>query len=232
MRLDKFVLKSTQLTKSEVVTQITKGNVFVNGAMETRLNCQVHEDNKIEHCGVLLVARPFRYMLMHKMANTLSANNDGHYPSLLTALEIKNKDELHIVGRLDADTTGLVLITDDGRWSFNITRPQSDCPKVYRVILAKPINDEAVSKIQQGLLLQGETKPTLAAKVDIINDYEVKLTIYEGRYHQVKRMFFAVGNRVNKLHREQIGNVMLDIPEGQWRLLTHAEVMSFSSRLC
>jgi len=228
MRLDKFVLKSTRLTKSEVMTQISEGNVSVNGVMETRVHCQVHEDNTIEHNGILLVTRPFRYMLMHKQTHTLSSNLDGHYPSLLTGLSIADKDELHIVGRLDADTTGLVLLTDDGRWSFNITRPERDCPKVYRVLLAKPINDEAVKKLQQGLLLQGETKLTLAAKVDIINEYEVKLTIREGRYHQVKRMFFAVGNRVNKLHREQIGQIVLDIPVGEWRLLTHDEVVSLS----
>jgi 16S rRNA pseudouridine516 synthase len=227
MRLDKFVLKSTRLTKTEVVTQICDGNVSVNGVVETKVNCQVHEDNKIEHNGALLVTRPFRYLLMHKQTHTLSSNLDGHYPSLLSSLNIADKDELHIVGRLDADTTGLVLITDDGRWSFNITRPLSHCPKVYRVTLAKPISDEAVTRIQQGILLQGETKPTLAAKINIINDYEVKLTITEGRYHQIKRMFFAVGNRVNKLHREQIGQVVLDIPAGEWRLLTHAEVMSF-----
>ncbi|UJF20858.1 pseudouridine synthase [Shewanella sp. OMA3-2] len=227
MRLDKFVLKSTLCTKSEVTEQISLGHIRVNGAVNTDITSQVHEDNVIQLNGQTLVTRPFRYMLMHKQADTLCSNVDGHYPSLLNNIDINHKDELHIVGRLDADTTGLVLITDDGRWSYNITRPECVCTKVYRVQLAKPINIDAVALFKQGILLQGESKPTLPAELIIMSAKEVLLSLTEGRYHQVKRMFFAIGNRVNALHRQQIGNVSLDIVAGEWRDLTADEVSSF-----
>ncbi|WP_434937903.1 pseudouridine synthase [Shewanella sp. HL-SH8] len=227
MRLDKFVLKSTLFTKAQVIDQISLGNIRVNGVVNTDMTSQVHENNLIQLNGQTLTTRPFRYMLMHKQADTICSNADGHYPSLLNSIDVAHKDELHIAGRLDADTTGLVLITDDGRWSYNITRPECVCRKVYRVQLAKPINHDAIDLFKIGLLLQGESKPTLPAELVIMSDTEVLLSITEGRYHQVKRMFFAIGNRVNGLHRQQVGEVMLDMPVGQWRDLTADEVSSF-----
>lgn len=136
--------------------------------------------------------------------------------------------ELHIAGRLDADTTGLVLITDDGRWSFNITRPNQGCEKVYRVGLSRPIADDVAIKFEQGIQLQGEKKLTAPAILDVISQKEVLLTITEGKFHQVKRMFAAVGNRVVSLHRERIGQINLDVAIGQWRYLSTDEIASFS----
>ncbi|ARD22376.1 pseudouridine synthase [Shewanella japonica] len=227
MRLDKFVLRSTQLNKQQVVKVIESGLVSVNQQIITDCAIQVHENNHITYNSNRLTPRPFRYLLLHKSPDTLCSNVDGEYPSVFNDIDIENKDELHIVGRLDADTSGLILITDDGRWSFNITRPDMDCPKVYRVTLAKPITEDAITKLEQGLLLQGESTSTRPAKIIKIDDLHVLLTITEGRYHQVKRMFFAVGNRVNQLHREKIGAVSLDLDSKQWRHLTASEISSF-----
>lgn len=135
--------------------------------------------------------------------------------------------ELHIAGRLDADTTGLVLITDDGRWSYNIITPSCKCPKVYRVDLSRPIADDTAEKFKQGLQLQGEQELTLPASLSVISPQRVLLTITEGKFHQVKRMFAAVGNKVTALHREQIGSVVLDVAPGQWRYLSAVEIQSF-----
>ena len=101
----------------------------------------------------------------------------------LIYVEVDNKSELHIAGRLDADTTGLVLITDDGSWSFNIITPSKYCEKTYRVGLSKPIKEEAISAFQQGIQLQGEDKLTMPAKLSIISPQEVLLTITEGKFH-------------------------------------------------
>lgn len=233
MRLDKFVCKSTELTRKEAVQCIHSGEVCVNGEVVTSEATQVHENNTVLLNGDRLKTRDFRYILMNKPAGTVCSNIDEVYPSVFNYLDVDKASELHIAGRLDADTTGLVLITDDGRWSFNITLPSNDCCKVYRVQLSQAIpaerSGELVTQFKQGLQLQGEQGLTRPAKLDIITPKEVLLTITEGKFHQVKRMFSAVGNRVVGLHREQIGEVYLDLDVGQWRYLSKSEVESFNN---
>ena len=280
MRLDKFICKSTALTKEQVVERLLNNQVAVNKAIVSDAAFQVHENNHVTLDGQLLVCRPFRYLLMNKPANTICSNVDEVYPSVLNRLtdldnevgscdvnesgidapnidtpnidtpnidttdinttdidthdidrpdtpKILETTELHIAGRLDADTTGLILITDDGRWTFNITLPTNDCKKVYRVGLSKPLHPHLIDQFNQGIQLQGEAKLTLPATLVQLAEKEVLLTITEGKFHQVKRMFAAVGNRVVKLHREQIGEVILDVELGKWRYLTPLEVASF-----
>ncbi len=228
MRLDKFVCKSTELTKTEVLHKISLGEVTVNGDIEKNESAQVHENNTIRLNGIKLITRAFRYILMHKPADTICSNIDEAYPSVFNYLDVEKASELHIAGRLDADTTGMVLITDDGRWSFNITRPSRECCKIYRVSLSKPIADDVALKFKQGVQLQGEQQLTRSALLEVISPKEVLLTITEGKFHQVKRMFAAIGNRVISLHREAIGDISLDVELGEWRYLTNDEVQSFS----
>ena len=228
MRLDKFVCKSTVLTKPEAVELIKAGQVTVNGAIEVNEATQVHENNDLRLNGDILKARDFRYIIMHKPAGTICSNIDEAYPSLFNHLSVENPSELHIAGRLDADTTGMVLITDDGRWSFNITSPNKECSKVYRVKLSKDIAMDATEKFKAGIKLQGEQNLTRPAALEVLTAREVLLTITEGKFHQVKRMFSAIGNKVISLHRESIGNVKLDVEEGQWRYLTPKEIKALS----
>ena len=228
MRLDKFVCKSTVLTKPEAVELIKAGQVTVNGAIEVNEATQVHENNDLRLNGDILKARDFRYIIMHKPAGTICSNIDEAYPSLFNHLSVENPSELHIAGRLDADTTGMVLITDDGRWSFNITSPNKECSKVYRVNLSKDIALDATEKFKAGIKLQGEQNLTRPAALEVLTAREVLLTITEGKFHQVKRMFSAIGNKVISLHRESIGNVKLDVEEGQWRYLTPKEIKTLS----
>lgn len=227
MRLDKYICKSTELNRSEASQVVQNHRVIVDGKVFTDAAVQVHKNNNVLLDGVALKLRPFRYLLFHKPANTLCSNIDGNYPSIFNFINIENKAELHIVGRLDVDTTGLVLITDDGHWTFKIIKPEAQCEKVYRVQLRDEISDKALFKLEQGLLLPGIQKPTLPAKIVALNSKEVLLSIMEGRFHQVKRMFRAVGNRVTGLHREKIGQVALDVEVGQWRYLSEDEISSF-----
>lgn len=245
MRLDKFICKSTQLTKTDAIQCIQAGGVIVNNEVILNESTQVHENNTITLHGQRLKTRPFRYLLMHKPANTICSNTDGDYPSLFNQLDTDdvlglNRDELHIAGRLDVDTTGLVLITDDGRWTYNITHPDKDCKKVYRVGLSYAIPEHKIAplveRFQQGIQLQGEQGLTQPALLEVLpsdcgsqcnESKQVLLTITEGKYHQVKRMFAAVGNRVLTLHRQKIGDIQLDVEEGQWRFLTADEIASF-----
>ncbi len=227
MRLDKFICKSTELKKNEATRVIHTGRVVVNGEVITNEAAQVHENNTITLNGQRLKARGFRYILIHKPPDTVCSNVDEAYPSLFNYINIDKTSELHIAGRLDADTTGLVLITDDGRWSFNIISPNKQCEKVYRVGLRDIIANDVAFKFENGVQLQGENRLTLPAKLSIISPKEVLLTITEGKFHQIKRMFAAVGNRVISLHREKIGEISLDIDVGQWRYLTVDEVKLF-----
>ena len=228
MRLDKFICKSTQLTRSVAIERIKAGDVSINGLITDNQAAQVHHNNIVELAGAVLVPRHFRYIMMHKPAGTICSNVDDVYPSLLNHLAVENVSELHIAGRLDADTTGLVLITDDGHWSFNITLPTKACPKTYRVGLSRDIAADVAAKFKQGVLLQGEQQLTLPASLQIITSKEVLLTITQGKFHQVKRMFAAVGNKVVSLHRESIGNIKLDVEIGSWRYLTDQEIISFN----
>ena len=227
MRLDKFICKSTALTRAEATQVINAGEVVINDAVITNEAVQVHENNRITLNGQKLTARSFRYILMHKPLGTICSNVDEIYPSVFNYIAIDKASELHIVGRLDTDTTGLILLTDNGRWSFNIISPDKQCEKVYRVGLRDEIAEDVVLKFKHGIQLQGEKKLTLPAKSDILGPKELLLTITEGRHHQVKRMFAAVGNRVVSLHREKIGEISLDVKVGQWRYLTAAEIDLF-----
>ena len=239
MRLDKFLCKSTDLTKQEAIQRIHAGGVKVNNDDIRDESCQVHENNTVTLDGQVLTLRPFRYLLMHKPEGMICSNTDGDYPSVFNFINIENVSELHIAGRLDVDTTGLVLITDDGRWTYNITVPNKRCYKTYRVGLSYGIHEDSIKQLverfKNGIQLQGESELTLPAILNVLprkdiqskESKDVLLTISEGRYHQVKRMFAAVGNRVVTLHREQIGEIKLDVDVGQWRHLTAKEINSF-----
>lgn len=227
MRLDKYICKSTELSKCEALEAIEKQQVKVNDKLALHAELQVHKNNLVTLNGAPLILRPFRYLLFHKPENTLCSNVDEAHPSIFHHIDIDRKMEMHIVGRLDVDTTGLVLLTDDGSWTYRIITPNAQCEKVYRVKLRKAICDEAVQKLEQGIKLQGLDRPTRPAKVTVLDAHEVRLTITQGHFHQVKRMFRAVGNKVCGLHREKIGGVSLDVDIGRWRHLTEEEVQSF-----
>lgn len=230
MRLDKFICKSTELTRTEAKKLLKTGRVLVNDEVIKNPAHQVHENNYVSVNDQRLVARTSRYLMLHKPADFICSNVDEIYPSVLHLIELDKAFDLHIAGRLDADTTGLVLITDDGRWSHDIISPKKQCNKVYRVWLRDPLKEGVEQQFLAGVQLQGEKNLTLPAELLRITDKEVLLTITEGKYHQVKRMFAAVGNKVVALHREQIGQVKLDneLAEGQWRHLTDDEVNSFA----
>lgn len=228
MRLDKFICKSTEFSLTDALALIENRRVVVNGIVAIEASYQVHKNSVVMLDGDTLTPRKSRYFLLHKPTDMICSNIDEKYPSVLNLLDVDRRSELHIAGRLDADTTGLVLVTDDGHWSFNLTSPKNRCEKVYRVLLSRPISADATQRFLEGVLLQGEAKLTLPATLHIIDPYNALLTLTEGRFHQVKRMFTAIGNRVKSLHRQQIGKLALDVDEGHWRSLTPAEVEALS----
>ncbi|MBB1487009.1 16S rRNA pseudouridine(516) synthase RsuA [Oceanospirillum sediminis] len=231
MRLDKFICHHTGVSRAEAKRVMRQDKVLCNGQPIRDPGYKVSDDDEIELNDQILRQVRKRYLMLNKPADTVCSTIDEEYPSVINCLDVANTRGLHIAGRLDVDTTGLVLITDDGQWSHQITSPKKLCPKTYYVWLAEPLQQNAESLLAEGIMLHGEdepTRPAQLARVPETNDTEVLITITEGKYHQVKRMFAALGNKVEALHREQIGDIALDddLCEGEWRELTEDEVAS------
>ena len=229
MRLDKFIGNNTELSRTQIHIAIKQGLVFINDNPVAKTNAQIKDGDKVVYDGKLIEERKTRYLLLHKPAGYVSANSDSEHPTVLDLIDLPFKQELQIVGRLDLDTTGLILLTDDGQWNHKITSPKHLHTKSYLVTTADAINESAKTFFAEGVLLNGETKPTLAAELTILSSHQARLSICEGKYHQVKRMFAAIGNHVVSLHRERIGDICLDadLPPGKFRPLTSDEIASF-----
>jgi 16S rRNA pseudouridine516 synthase len=230
MRLDKFICSATELSRNEAKKLLKSSQITVDQAVVKSGSFKVPEEAVVALDGQEIHIRKSRYIMLNKPENFICSTVDELHPSVLHLLEVDKAFDLHIAGRLDADTTGLVLITDDGHWSHQITSPKKACAKRYLVELAEPIEPDAIELFKQGIELRSEKQPTKPAKLEIIAKHQVLLTITEGKYHQVKRMFAAIGNKVVALHREQIGEIELDenLEPGQWRYLTEQEVNSVS----
>jgi 16S rRNA pseudouridine516 synthase len=229
MRLDKFIGNNTELSRTQIHIAIKQGLILVNGVAVDKTNSRIHETDKVSFKGQLIEERQPRYLMLHKPAGFVSANSDGDHPTVLDLIDLPFKNELQIAGRLDADTTGLLLLTDDGQWNHKLTSPKHGHTKSYIVTTADCIPESAKPIFAEGILLKGETKKTLPAELTLIDSRKARLSICEGKYHQVKRMFAAIGNHVVALHRERIGDIHLDnnLPPGKFRLLTADEIASF-----
>ncbi len=228
MRLDKYICESTTLTRSQAKKVIMQGRISCDDKVVRSSAYKVAENENVQLDGKAISVRGLRYIMLNKPQDFICSNVDEQHPSAFNLLDIEKKEQLFIAGRLDADTTGLTLITDDGQWSHKVTSPRNKCNKRYRVELDGVITDQAIEQLTTGVQLNNEPKPCLPAQVEVVSDTEVLLTISEGKYHQVKRMFAAVGNLVIGLHREQIGGIELDddLEFGEWRYLTADEVNS------
>lgn len=228
MRLDKFICDCTGLTRSQAGKAVRQGLVKINGEKVKQAACQVSGSDQVMLDDTILQLIGLRYFVLHKPAGYLCANDDPEHPIVFTLLDEPLVERLHTVGRLDIDTTGLLLLTDDGQWSHRLTSPKHHVAKTYRVWTADPIAADAVAQFAEGIMLRGEKDATKPAQLDIVGTHEALLTIHEGRYHQVKRMFAALGNKVEQLHRERIGALQLpdDLAEGEYRELTLVELTS------
>ena len=160
MRLDKFLATCTELSRADAKKALQSGRVQVAGVVTKSASLKLAANAAVTLDGQLLTLSGPRYIMLHKPADTLCSTIDEHYVSVLSLLDIERRSELHIAGRLDADTTGLLLITDDGQWSHAITSPKKRCAKVYRATLAAPLSAEAKAALETGVMLNGEDKPT------------------------------------------------------------------------
>ncbi|MBY5992483.1 pseudouridine synthase [Ferrimonas balearica] len=228
MRLDKYLCSCTDLTRSMAKKALRDQLVTCDGVVVKDPGFKVSEDTLVTLEGRPLGPVATRYLMLHKPVDFLCSNVDELYPSILNLVDLPKRETLRIAGRLDVDTTGLVLLSEDGQWCHQITAPRRQCAKRYRVWLADPVPESAVAQFEQGVQLHSEDGLTLPAVLERVAEREALLTIQEGKYHQVKRMFAAIGNKVTALHREAIGGIELDpaLAPGEWRVLTEAEVRS------
>ena len=228
MRLDKYIAQVTDFSRKEVKRLLHADEVTVNGEFERDPGRKVDEEDDICLQGMPLDVPKVRYLMLNKPEGVVCSTDDPTHPTVLTLLEMPRVERLNICGRLDIDTTGLVLLTDDGQWAHRVASPNHKTGKVYHVTTAAPIPADAIRRFAEGLMLNGEKQRTKPAELDIRSEHEARVCLHEGRYHQVKRMFAAIGNRVEALHREQIGDIVLDemLEPGEYRELTEDEIAS------
>lgn len=233
MRLDKFLSQQLEISRAIAGRELRARKVTVDGEVVRDGAFRLTAENEVKYDGNLLQLETGpRYFMLNKPQGYVCSTDDPDHPTILYFLEEPTAYKLHAAGRLDIDTTGLVLMTDDGQWSHRITPPRHHCEKTYLVTLESPLADDVATKFQQGVQLHNEKDLTKPALLEAISYNQVRLTISEGRYHQVKRMFAAVGNHVVALHRERIGDIQLDaqLQPGEYRALNAEEIASISVR--
>jgi 16S rRNA pseudouridine516 synthase len=179
------------------------------------------------------------YLMLHKPAGFECSHKAGAWPSVYTLLPAPLRDRggsaaagVQAVGRLDQDTTGLLLLSDDGRFIHKLTSPKHHVPKVYEITLRHPLVQKQIDALLAGVVLDDDPKPVRAAACQASGPCALSLTLTEGKYHQVKRMIAAVGNRVEQLHRSRVGDLPLpcDLAPGQWRWLTADQLQALAYR--
>ncbi|TWO72048.1 16S rRNA pseudouridine(516) synthase [Caenimonas sedimenti] len=180
------------------------------------------------------------YLVLHKPAGTECSQKPSAWPSIYTLLPAPLRQRPHksiqpgvqAIGRLDQDTTGMLLLSDDGAFIHRMASPKHHVPKVYEVTTADPVDDTQVRRLLEGVVLDDDPRPVRAAACTATGEHSLQLTLTEGKYHQVKRMLAAVGNRVEGLHRSRIGSLPLppELQPGQWRWLTPEELAAVAKR--
>lgn len=239
MRLEDLLYSQGFGTRRVCAGLIQQGLVTVGGA-------PVHDaglDVQPQGLQFTVQGKPWEYhasayLMLHKPAGTECSQKPSTWPSIYTLLPAPLRQRpqkgavqgVQAVGRLDQDTTGLLLLTDDGKFIHRMSSPRHHVPKVYEVTVKHPLDDRQVQRLLQGVVLDDDPRPVAAAACEAVSDHHLRLTLTEGKYHQVKRMVAAVGNRVEGLHRSRIGGLALpaDLLPGQWRWLSAADLASIT----
>lgn len=229
MRLDKFLSEMGMGTRSEVKKSITKGLVQVNGMVQKKPECKVDpEADEVLFQGQQVRYAAYEYYMLNKPAGVVSATEDARDRTVVELISEKFRGDLFPVGRLDKDTEGLLLITNDGDMAHRLLSPKKHVDKTYFAVIDGKVTEEDIQMFQEGVDI-GDDKLTMPAELVILKSdetSEIELTIREGRFHQVKRMFHAVGKEVTYLKRLRMGTLQLDdtLEPGQYRALTKKEI--------
>ena len=224
-RLDRYLSQQAGIRAADIRPLIGTGRVMVDGSVATGISQVIDEFSRIELDNTVLQANTPTYIMLNKPPGVVSATRDTKHRTVIDLLQRVDRDKLHLAGRLDYNSSGLLLLTNDGRWSRRLASPQSGIPKVYQVTLENPVSTAYVTAFADGMYFPYEGITTRPAQLKITGKYSAEVTLYEGRYHQLKRMFGRLRNRVMVLHRSAVGTLQLDprLTAGQYRELTTCE---------
>jgi 16S rRNA pseudouridine516 synthase len=236
-RIDRYMSKKLNINRRDVKLMLAQGRIVINGDRVREIVTMVEEFDHVVVDGALLQDKKAVYIMMNKPIGVVSATKDDLHKTVIDLLpnnllinEVNPKMEvdhdLHIVGRLDLNTTGLLLLTNDSRWSRKIMSPKAKVKKVYKVTLENDVTEETVSAFATGMYFPFENITTLPAQLTILTNNMAEVVLMEGKYHQVKRMFGRFRNPVLALHRSSVGNLVLDesLAAGESRALRSDEV--------
>jgi 16S rRNA pseudouridine516 synthase len=234
MRLDKFLSKATELSRKDCKKILHAGEVTVNGEVVKDASLHIDEvSDDIEWAGEpLSVAMGNRYLLLYKPEGFECTLNPKEWPIVTDLIDVPQLGSLRIAGRLDVDTTGALLLSDDGAFLHRVTSPKHHVAKVYELTLADPMTEAqqafAIQELAKGIMLEDAYDKTKPAELSFSDATHAKLVLTEGKYHQVKRMMGYFGNKVIELHRASIGNITLaGLEKGESRFLTAEEIDQF-----
>ncbi len=220
MRIGQVLFSQGFGTRRDCQALVLRGDVAVAGRTLD------DPDESVDTAGLVFSVQgrdwPFHVkalVMLHKPAGFECSAKPRHHPSVLSLLPTPLRTRgLQPVGRLDEDTTGLLLFTDDGSLIHRLTSPKHHVPKVYEVTAKHPVTDAQIVALLKGVVLEDDPRPAIALQAEAVTDHHLRLTLAEGRYHQVKRMLAAVGNRCEALHRSRFGSLVLpeDLAPGKW----------------
>ncbi len=249
-RLDRFISANTDINRRDVRLALAKKRITVDGEVATGISQCIGQFSKVSLDGVALKTSSPLYLIMNKPKGVVSATKDEKNKTVLDVLAEQIKfdpqaifqpnengkeylrtedlDGLHIVGRLDFNSSGLLLLTNDGRWSRRVSLPERRIEKRYRVTVDKPLTQVYVNDFYQGMYFAYENITTRPVRLNILSDYVAEVDLVEGRYHQIKRMFGRFQNTVLELHRQSVGELVMEsaLLPGHSRFLTNSEVLS------
>lgn len=226
IRLDKFLSELNICSRSEASKRVKAGQVKINGETAKAADVKINEGlDVVTFCDRQIVYEKFVYFMLNKPEGYVSATKDNHDKTVIDLFSGENFKGLFPVGRLDKDTTGLLIITNDGELGHRLTGPKFEVYKEYLATLSLKLSEDAVKKLENGVDI-GEGKLTKPCRVKKIDDKTILISICEGKFHQVKRMLKAVNNEVLTLKRLSMGNVFLDkeLKPGEYRRLTSDEI--------
>lgn len=228
MQLERILQKHGFGTRKDCRALVRRERVRVNGEVVDDPFVEILTDGLI--FSVDDVAWPYMEqatVLLHKPAGYECSRKPQHHPSVLELLPLPLRERgVQPIGRLDEDTTGLLLITDDGQLNHQLSSGKRKVPKVYLATTRHPLDQAQIEQLLAGVLLHDEPEPIVAAAAEIVDEHTLRLTVTEGKYHQVKRMVAAVGNRVEALHRSAVADLELpaDLKPGEWRWLSAVDM--------
>jgi 16S rRNA pseudouridine516 synthase len=227
VQLDRFLKHHTPHSQKQIRQFIIDGCVRVDGIISKNVQYPVTHFTHVQFNQTVLQAKTPYYLMLNKPAGIVSATAHPHHRTVIDCIAEPFADQLHLAGRLDFNSTGLMLLTNDGVWSRKITQPEEKFAKTYVVTTEDEITPEYVTRFASGMYFAYEDMHLQPAELDILSSHSARIRIYEGRYHQIKRMFGSFNNKVLTLHREAIGSIKLDpdLLSGQYRPLRDDEIL-------